>query len=91
MVPHHLEQGSGEAVVFLHGIGGDAGCWQPQLDHFGKRRRAIAWDMPGYGRSALLDPMTFPALADALLRLLDSLKIERAHIVGHSVGGMVAI
>jgi len=90
-VPAHLERGSGDPLVFLHGVGGGAGGFEPQLAHFGTRRRAIAWDMPGYGGSAPLPAMTFPALADALARLLDRLRVERADLVGHSMGGMVAL
>lgn len=84
------EAGSGEPIVFLHGVGGGAASWKFQLEHFGKNWHAIAWDMPGYGASRLLENTTFPNLADALLRLLDHLKLEKAHIVGHSIGGMVA-
>lgn len=84
------ERGQGTALVFLHGIGGDAACWRPQLDAFGARYRAIAWNMPGYGGSAPLAATTFPALALALIELLDRLGIERTHLVGHSLGGMIA-
>ncbi len=80
----------GPPLVFLHGIGGDAQSWRPQLDRLADDYRAIAWDMPGYGDSAPLDVMTFPALADALVLLLDRLTIERAHLIGHSLGGMIA-
>jgi 3-oxoadipate enol-lactonase len=90
-VPSYLAQGGGDPVVFLHGVGGDATCWEPQLAHFGRRFQAIAWDMPGYGGSALPASMTFPALADGLARLLDALAIGAAHLVGHSMGGMVAL
>src|SRR5262245_8416355 len=90
-IPAHLERGSGAPVLFLHGVGGDATCWSAQLEHVGKRRRAIAWDMPGYGRSPLLAEMTFPALAEAVASLLDALGVPAAHIVGHSMGGMVAL
>ena len=86
----YVERGEGAPLVFLHGIGGDAACWQPQLEAFSERYRAVAWNMPGYGGSAPLREMTFPGLAEALLRLLDRLDIERAHLVGHSMGGMVA-
>jgi len=88
--PHHIERGGGPAVVFLHGIGGDATSWLPELEALSPRYRAIAWDMPGYGASPALPRMTFPALAAALKALLDSLDIHRAHLIGHSIGGMVA-
>ncbi len=81
---------AGEPLIFLHGIGGDAETWRQQLDGFSRDYRAIAWDMPGYGDSAPLDAMTFPALIDAVSTLFDRLSIDRAHLVGHSLGGMIA-
>ncbi|MGI9434644.1 MAG: alpha/beta fold hydrolase [Geminicoccaceae bacterium] len=80
----------GLPLVLLHGIGGDAEYWRQQLDAFADDYRTIAWDMPGYGDSAPLAAMTFPALADAVVDLLDRLSINRAHLVGHSLGGMIA-
>lgn len=89
--PDHLERGQGPAVIFLHGIGGDGTSWLPELDTMSGRCRAVAWDMPGYGGSPALPEMTFPALAGALRDLLGKLEVERAHLVGHSIGGMVAL
>lgn len=89
--PSHIERGRGPAVVFLHGIGGDAQSWLPELDALSGRCRAIAWDMPGYASSPALDDMNFPTLADALKELLGKLGVRRAHLVGHSIGGMVAL
>ncbi len=80
----------GMPLVFLHGVGGDAETWRPQLDGFSKTYRAIAWDMPGYGDSAPLVEMTFPALVDAVSVLLDRLSAKQVHLVGHSLGGMIA-
>ncbi len=80
----------GLPLVFLHGLGGDAEQWRPQLDGFSEHYRAIAWDMPGYGDSAPMEAMTFTGLADAVVTLLDRLAIQRAHLVGHSMGGMIA-
>lgn len=88
--PHHIERGAGPPVVFLHGIGGDGTSWLPELEALAGRYRAIAWDMPGYGRSPDLIEMTFPKLADSLRALLDRLAVTRAHLIGHSIGGMVA-
>lgn len=85
------EAGAGETVVLLHGLGGSRTAWRPQLEALGTHRRVVAWDLPGYGASAPLDgPLTFPALADAVARLLDALAVDRAHLVGLSMGGMVA-
>src|SRR5438045_5811729 len=90
-VPMYLERGAGkEALVLLHGIGGRAEMWEPQFGAFSSRYNVIAWNMPGYGGSPALPQMTFPALADALETLLDTLPTKRIHLVGHSMGGMVA-
>ncbi|MEM7094579.1 MAG: alpha/beta fold hydrolase [Actinomycetota bacterium] len=79
-----------EALLFLHGLGGDWTNWLPQLDHFGRRHRCISWTMPGYGESEPIDPMNWSGLAAAAVRLLDRYAIGRATIVGLSMGGMVA-
>lgn len=80
---------TGAPILFMHGIGGDHSSWRPQLLHFGDRYRCLAWDMPGYGASPGIG-MSFPALADALRRLLDALEIPKVHLVGQSLGGMIA-
>jgi pimeloyl-ACP methyl ester carboxylesterase len=86
-----LKSGSaGDALVLLHGIGGCAQVWKPQLDAFASRFCVVAWNMPGYGGSGPLPQMTFTVLADALEALLDTLPGKRVHLVGHSMGGMVA-
>ena len=78
-------------VVFLHGLGGSRLAWEPQLAALASRGRAVAWDMPGYGRSAApAEPLTFAALADAVIELADELGAERIHLVGLSFGGMIA-
>ena len=85
------EQGAGEPVVFLHGLGGSRTSWAPQLAGLSGTFRCIAWDMPGYGASAPVAPLTFAAIADAVALLLDAAGAERAHLVGESFGGMHAL
>jgi len=86
------ERGNGELVVFLHGLGGSRISWDPQLDAIGTTRRAAAWDLPGYGDAAPLadHPVTFRALATAAHRWIAELGAARAHVVGISMGGMIA-
>ena len=76
-------------LVFLHGIGGAARGWRGQLEAFGDRYRAIAWDMPGYGGSAPLATVSIPALADALRDFLQQVGATKPILVGHSIGGMI--
>ncbi len=88
-VPSALAAGAGDpAMVFLHGIGSDASIWRPQLGHFGRRRLALAWTMPGHDSDVA--PLGWDDLADALAALLDARGLARVHLVGHSIGGMIA-
>ena len=86
--------GGGEAspIVFLHGVGSDKSVWRPQLEHFGATRGAIAFDYPGYGDS---DPApqgtTRDDYAAAILSAMRELGLERAHVCGLSLGGVIAI
>jgi 3-oxoadipate enol-lactonase len=88
------ETGGGTAVpiVFLHGVGSDKSVWRPQLEHFGAERRSVAFDYPGYGDS---DPApegtTRDDYAAAILSAMTELGVDRAHICGLSLGGVVGI
>lgn len=82
--------GSGPPLMFLHGVGGDHSAWRPQLLHFADRYRVFAWDMPGYGASPPPRSMSFPELARSLAELLDALNLSKVHLVGQSLGGMIA-
>jgi len=77
------------ALVFLHGIGGAARAWRGQLETFGGRYRAMAWDMPGYGGSAPPATINISSLADALQDFLRQTGATKPVLVGHSIGGMI--
>ena len=85
--------GSGTAtpILFLHGVGSDKSVWCAQLEHFGAERPAHALDYPGYGDSDPLDGAGRDDFARAILAAMDSLAIDRAHVCGLSLGGVVAI
>ena len=78
-------------IVFLHGVGSDKSIWAPQLDHFGRDRRAVAMSYPGYGESVFVANATRDDYAASVLAVMDTLKIDHAHICGLSLGGVVAI
>ena len=86
-------QGSGEPVVLLHGaFMAITDEWREWFNELAKTRRVIAVEMQGHGRTADIDrDMTFDNLSDDIAALLNYLKIERADIVGYSLGGGVAI
>lgn len=78
-------------LVLLHGIGGNRHVWPAQFETFVTAGyRVVAWDMPGYGESAMPAEATMASLADSLRTLLDTLGPSRFVLVGHSMGGMVA-
>lgn len=90
VVPAYEVAGSGRVVLMLHGIGGGRRSFAPQMAVLADRYRVVAWDMPGYGNSAPLQDMTWSALADAAVALIDHLGVEMVDLLGHSMGGMVA-
>ncbi|MBM3940219.1 MAG: alpha/beta fold hydrolase [SAR202 cluster bacterium] len=85
------KQGSGPLLVMMHGIGGHRSNWHDQLPEFAPHFTVVAWDARGYGNSGdydgELDPRDF---SKDLLRLLDHYGAKKAHIMGLSMGGMIA-
>ena len=84
--------GSTTPIVFLHGVGSDRSVWRPQLAHFAASRRALAFDYPGYRESDPAAPgTTRDDYAAAVLSAMRELGVERAHVCGLSLGGVVAV
>lgn len=85
-------EGEGTPILFIHGFGGDLTNWMLNQTNLSSDRRTIAFDLPGHGGSSknVKDgrPATFAETAAALL---DKLDIAQAHIVGHSLGGAIAL
>ena len=85
-----LEKGEGEPLLLIHGVGLNAEAWGPQIEALSDTHRVIALDMPGHGGSALTGGELAAYVAQAVT-LLDALGIPSANVVGHSMGGLVAI
>jgi 3-oxoadipate enol-lactonase len=84
--------GSGPAIVFLHGRGGNHLSWWQQVPHFAQRFRCITLDQREFGLTKdVVDGPGRKAFADDLDQLLDHLKIDRACLVGQSMGGFTAL
>ncbi|BFM16811.1 alpha/beta hydrolase [Maricurvus nonylphenolicus] len=87
----YQESGQGEPVLFLHGLGSCGEDWQDQIDAFSHDYRVITVDTRGHGRSDKpLGPYNMPTYASDVINLLDHLGIKRCHLVGFSMGGMIA-
>jgi len=79
------------AVVFIHGIGGSARVWAPQVESFAAAGFApVALDLPGYGARPPVEAMDFDVLAADVEAAIDQRGLIRPILVGHSMGGMVA-
>ena len=88
------ETGSGTPIVFVHEFAGDHRSWEPQMRHFGRRYRCIAFNARGYPPSDVPEsPESYSQAraADDVKAVLDALGIERAHIVGLSMGGFATL
>ena len=91
---HYEETGSGTPVVFVHEYAGDWRSWEPQLRHFGQCYHAIAYNARGYPPSDVPENVAAYSqhrAADDIRSILDHLKIDRAHIVGLSMGGFATL
>jgi pimeloyl-ACP methyl ester carboxylesterase len=88
---NYVETGEGPPLVFVHGL---AGCWQNWLEnipHFARRHRVIAVDLPGFGESELPhEEISIPGYGRFLDAFLGEIGVERAPLVGNSMGGFVA-
>ncbi|MDB5987923.1 MAG: alpha/beta fold hydrolase [Nevskia sp.] len=83
--------GSGVAVVMLHGLGASHEDWESQRTPFSRAFRVIAPDLRGFGASGRVGEYTIAQFADDVWALLEQLKVKRFHLIGHSMGGAVAL
>ena len=91
-LPTFTTLGSGPTVLMLHDADGGHLTFAPQVETLASAGyRAVAWDMPGYGRSAPVEPYTFKALAQSCLALIEALQCGPIALVGHGMGAMVAL
>ncbi len=78
-------------AILLHGIGGDHTTWDRVAEHLADRYHLFAVDQRGHGASDRADAYSFRLLAEDVWRLADSLDLARVTLIGHSMGGLVAL
>lgn len=91
---HFEEAGTGTPIVFVHEFAGDWRAWEPQMRHFSRRHRCITYSARGYPPSDIPKDVAAYSQAQAvrdILSVMDAAKIERAHIVGLSMGGFATL
>ncbi len=88
---HYVEMGSGTPLVFISGWGGEAANWLQDMQFFQTQFRCITIDNPGLADQPLpKGPFSIRDMADRIVCALRALGIDRAHILGHSMGGAIA-
>jgi pimeloyl-ACP methyl ester carboxylesterase len=91
---YYEEAGEGTAVVFVHEYAGDWRTWEPQMRFFSRAHRCVTYSQRGYLPSDIPDdPNKYSQnqFRDDVIALMDALKIDKAHIVGHSMGAATAL
>lgn len=84
--------GQGKPIIFIHGFAEDAGIWKYQVEALSEQNMCIVVELPGCGASAMIqDVITIDALAMLVKDILDQESIRQAIVVGHSMGGYIAL
>ena len=88
---HYQTLGQGQPLVLLHGLFGSGDNWGTVARHFSQHYQVISVDLRNHGRSPHSASQSYANMADDLLELCDMLSMERIHLLGHSLGGKVAM
>lgn len=89
---HYVGHGSGDVIVLLHGFCGSSEYWEEVIPHLSKQYRVIAPDLRGHGKST--DPnenFKIEDYADDIVQMLDKLEVQKATLLGHSMGGYITL
>jgi pimeloyl-ACP methyl ester carboxylesterase len=86
----YREEGSGDPVLLIHGIAEDHRAWDELAALLAKRARVFRLDLPGHGTSSSLPEYSAGAFTSTVARFVSAAGLEAPHVVGHSIGGIVA-
>ncbi|GAB5554815.1 MAG: hypothetical protein Sapg2KO_44060 [Saprospiraceae bacterium] len=89
----YFDEGTGpQTLIMIHGLGSYAPAWKPVIESLKGQYRCIALDLPGYGKSSAGDfPYSMSFFAETIAAFIDALGIENPTVVGHSMGGQIAL
>lgn len=88
---HHQTLGQGQPLILLHGLFGSGDNWGTVAKHFSQHYQVISVDLRNHGKSPYSASQSYANMADDLLELCDALSLDRIHLLGHSLGGKVAM
>ena len=83
------QQGDGDAVVMVHGLGGTSNSWYPQVGPLARFFRVVRLDLEGSGRSPATGALSIASFASDVIAVMDALDIPTAHLCGHSMGTII--
>lgn len=87
---HYRDQGQGEPLLLIHGFAASLHNWDLVVDHLKDKNRVIRFDVPGFGLSTTNEEMNVPEMVQVIRKFLDNLGIEKANVVGSSMGGWIS-
>jgi pimeloyl-ACP methyl ester carboxylesterase len=88
---HYSVTGKGKPVMLVHGFGETADVWKQQVDYLENNYTLIVPDLPGSGRSAIIDDMSMEGMAEVLNSILETEGWKRVALIGHSMGGYITL
>ncbi|MCF8239501.1 MAG: alpha/beta fold hydrolase [Saprospiraceae bacterium] len=91
MILHHKIQGQGDPLIILHGLFGSSDNWATLARRWAEHFTVVTVDLRNHGRSFHADAMNYPVMVEDVVRLMEQEWIHKAHILGHSMGGKVAM
>ena len=83
--------GSGDPVMLVHGFGEDGNVWEKQVDHLKNKYHVIVPDLPGSGKSEIINDMSMEGMAEVLHAIIHEENIDKCTVIGHSMGGYITL
>ena len=83
--------GAGDPVMLVHGFGEDGNVWDKQVEYLKSKYHLIVPDLPGSGRSEMIDDMTMEGMAEVLHTIIHEENIDKCTVIGHSMGGYITL
>ncbi|WP_449415795.1 alpha/beta fold hydrolase [Ochrobactrum teleogrylli] len=87
---HYQRKGAGYPMVLIHGVGGNLSNWDQVCDHLLTEFDVVRLDLRGHGASGPIDKLSIDIFAEDVINMMDDEGIEQAHLVGFSLGGLIA-
>jgi pimeloyl-ACP methyl ester carboxylesterase len=88
---YYTKTGNGKPVMLIHGFGEDSSVWRNQIDYLANQFQLIIPDLPGSGKSELIDDMSMEGMAEVIHAIIHEENIDNCPVIGHSMGGYITL